>query len=93
MKSSRSSTIVCKNCGKKSDFTKSQIQYFNTINKLNLSNPTIIGFGISDKKSFQNACKYSNGAIIGTKFIQSIPKSIPNNNLRKNIEKYIFSIR
>ena len=79
--------------GKKSDFTKSQIQYFNTINKLNLSNPTIIGFGISDKKSFQNACKYSNGAIIGTKFIQSIPKSIPNNNLRKNIEKYIFSIR
>ena len=75
--------------GKKSDFIKSQIQYFNNINKLNLSNPTIIGFGISDKKSFQNACKYSNGAIIGTKFIQSIS----NNNLKKNIEKYIFSIR
>ena len=36
----------------------------------NLKNPKIIGFGISDKKSFNEACKYSNGAIIGTNFIK-----------------------
>lgn len=75
--------------GKRSDFTKSQIQYFNKVNKLNLSNPTIIGFGISDKKSFKVACKYSNGAIIGSKFIQSLLA----NNLKKSIKNFINSIR
>jgi tryptophan synthase alpha chain len=75
--------------GKRRDFTKSQIQYFNKVNKLNLSNPTIIGFGISDKKSFEVACKYSNGAIIGSKFIQSLLAS----NLKKSIKNFINSIR
>ena len=75
--------------GKRSDFTKSQTQYFNKINELNLNNPTIIGFGISDKKSFNNACQYSNGAIIGTKFIQSISQG----NINESVKIYISSIR
>jgi len=75
--------------GKKSNFNDNQIKYFERINKLNLTNPIIIGFGILDKKSFQNACKYSNGAIIGTKFIQSISKS----KLEESVKNYIFSIR
>jgi tryptophan synthase alpha chain len=75
--------------GKKSNFNDDQIKYFERINKLNLTNPIIIGFGILDKKSFQNACKYSNGAIIGTKFIQSISKS----KLEESVKNYIFSIR
>ena len=75
--------------GKRSDFTKSQTQYFNKINELNLNNPTIIGFGISDKKSFNNACQYSNGAIIGTKFIQSISQG----NINELVKIYISSIR
>ena len=75
--------------GKKSNFNDNQIKYFERINKLNLTNPIIIGFGILDKKSFQNACKYSNGAIIATKFIQSISKS----KLEESVKNYIFSIR
>ena len=75
--------------GKRSDFTKSQTQYFNKINELNLNNPIIIGFGISDKKSFNNACQYSNGAIIGTKFIQSISQG----NINESVKIYISSIR
>ncbi len=75
--------------GKKSIFSDNQVEYFNRINELKLINPTIIGFGISDKKSFQVACNYSNGAIIGTKFIQSISKS----KLRESVKNYISSIR
>ena len=56
--------------GKKSTFDNKQIDYFKKIRSLSLKNPTVIGFGISDKESFMQACKYSNGAIIGSKFIQ-----------------------
>ena len=38
--------------GKKSSFSKGQIQYFNRINNLDLKNPKLIGFGISDKMTF-----------------------------------------
>ena len=31
-----------------------------------------MGFGIRDKASFDMACEYANGAIIGTAYIQAI---------------------
>ena len=34
--------------------------------------PTLIGFGIHDDKSFQQACEYANGAIIGSEFIRHL---------------------
>ena len=75
--------------GKKSSFDDKQIQYFKDVKGLSLKNPTIIGFGISDKESFEQACKYSHGAIIGTKFI----KEISNGNLRESIKDFIANIR
>ena len=53
-------------------FDKYQIEYFKRIKKLNLSNPLLIGFGISNKKTFQAACQNSNGAIIGSAYIKYI---------------------
>ena len=58
--------------GAKDSFDKYQIEYFKRIKKLNLSNPLLIGFGISNKKTFQSACQNSNGAIIGSAFIKYI---------------------
>ena len=75
--------------GKKSTFNNKQIDYFKKIRSLSLKNPTVIGFGISDKESFMQACKYSNGAIIGSKFIQSLSKS----NIKKSIRSFVYSIR
>ena len=75
--------------GKKSEFSKNQIEYFKKINKLNLSNPTIIGFGISDKKTFNSACKYSNGAIIGSSFINSISSV----KLNESIIQFVSNIK
>ena len=75
--------------GKKSSFDNKQIDYFQKIRSLSLKNPTVIGFGISDKESFMQACKYSNGAIIGSKFIQSLSKS----NIKKSIRSFVYSVR
>ena len=75
--------------GKKSTFDNKQIDYFKKIRSLSLKNPTVIGFGISDKESFMQACKYSNGAIIGSKFIQSLSKS----NIKKSIRSFVYSVR
>lgn len=48
-----------------------QISYFERIQKMDLKNPRLIGFGISDNATFANACKYANGAIIGSAFVKS----------------------
>ena len=58
--------------GAKDSFDKYQIEYFKRIKKMNLSNPLLIGFGISNKKTFRSACQNSNGAIIGSAYIKYI---------------------
>jgi len=56
--------------GKKvEDFQQS---YFERIQNMNLKNPRLIGFGISDYLTFKNACKYANGAIVGSAFVQAL---------------------
>ncbi len=47
------------------------LQYFERVKNLNLKNPRLIGFNISDRETFENACRYANGAIIGSAFIRS----------------------
>jgi tryptophan synthase alpha chain len=44
--------------------------YFGRIKAMELKNPLIIGFGISDKPSFAKAAKYANGAIVGSAFVK-----------------------
>ncbi len=46
--------------------------YFAKLQNLNLKNPVLVGFGIKDKASFGEACKYANGAIIGSAYIQAL---------------------
>ncbi len=52
-----------------------QTAYFQRIKSMNLRNPTLIGFGISDRDSFNKACQYANGAIIGSAFIKQLAQS------------------
>ena len=56
--------------GSSSGFGEVQHQYFKRINDMNLKNPQIVGFGISDKTSFDQATKYAKGAIIGSAFVK-----------------------
>ena len=58
--------------GAKKGISEAQINYFERTNALKLKNPRLIGFGISDQDTFNTACVYSNGAIIGSAFIKAI---------------------
>lgn len=47
-------------------------QYLLRLKELQLKNPVLVGFGIKDKQSFDAACAYANGAIIGTAFVRAM---------------------
>ena len=55
--------------GSKGEISQGQIDYFNRIKSMDLKSRLIIGFGISSKSTFDTACEYMNGAIIGSAFI------------------------
>jgi tryptophan synthase alpha chain len=46
--------------------------YLRRLKAMQLKNPLLVGFGIRDKETFQSACKYANGAIIGSAYINAI---------------------
>jgi len=52
-----------------------KVEYFNRINGMNLKNPRLIGFGISNKSTREMVCKYSSGAIIGSAFIKALQET------------------
>jgi tryptophan synthase alpha chain len=55
--------------GAQKEFDEKKQQYFNYVNGLNLRNPRMIGFGISNKQTLESAQKNAAGAIIGSKFV------------------------
>lgn len=57
--------------GKDKDFNAVEA-YLQKLQSKKLKNPVLVGFGIKDKETFQSACKYANGAIIGTAFIKAL---------------------
>ena len=52
-----------------------KVEYFNRINAMNLKNPRLIGFGISNKSTRDMVCRYSSGAIIGSAFIKALQET------------------
>lgn len=65
--------------GAKTSVSEFQRQYFQRIHSMNLRNPRLIGFGISNAETFDHACQYAHGAIIGSAFVQALdgPGSLP----------------
>ena len=76
--------------GAKKDITPEQISYFERINGMNLRNPRLIGFGISNRETFQLASKYAQGAIIGSAFINLLTNS---QDLEGDIIQFVKSIK
>ena len=58
--------------GAKTGFGDEQTNYFERIANMNLKNPQIVGFGISNKETFSQATKYAKGAIIGSAFVKHV---------------------
>ena len=59
--------------------------YFSRIADLKLKNPTMIGFGISSRETFDKACAYANGAIIGSAFV----KSLDANDVKGSVKRFM----
>jgi tryptophan synthase alpha chain len=57
--------------GKQKDLA-TQSDYFSRLRRMRLKNPVLVGFGIRDKQSFDTACRYTQGAIIGTAYIKAL---------------------
>ncbi len=60
--------------GTQSGFGDQQTAYFKRIANMNLKNPQIIGFGISNHETFTQATQYAKGAIIGSAFVKHVTK-------------------
>jgi len=59
--------------GKDKDFSK-VAQYLQRLSTMGLKNPILVGFGIKDKESFDAVNIYTNGAIIGSAYINALSK-------------------
>jgi tryptophan synthase alpha chain len=62
---STASTTGAKDC-----FEQKTIDYFRRIDAMNLKNPRLIGFGISNKSTLDAAFANAEGAIVGSEFIR-----------------------
>lgn len=80
--SSSSTTGKDKNLG-------DQDAYFRRLQSLSLSNPVLVGFGIKDKQTFEKACSYANGAIIGTAYIKALENT---DDVSKSTEQFLSAI-
>jgi len=58
--------------GNQNSFGEEQLNYFERIAQMKLKNAQIVGFGINNSETFQQATKHQKGAIIGSAFIKHL---------------------
>ena len=75
--------------GKTLDVGEDTNAYFKRIHDLELKNPLIVGFGISNKEAFQKASQYTAAAIIGSAFV----KRLGEQDYMDQIPDFIKSIK
>lgn len=74
--------------GNSAEFGVNENNYFKRIADMKLHNPQIVGFGIHNKATFEQATQFAKGAIIGSAFINDLTeKGI------MNINSFIDSIK
>ena len=61
--------------GAQKSFDEAKQEYFRRIHAMNLRNPRMIGFGISNKQTLESSQQNAAGAIIGSKFVTLLNES------------------
>ena len=61
--------------GAQKNFDEAKREYFRRIDAMQLRNPRMIGFGISNRQTFESARQNAAGAIIGSKFVTLLSES------------------
>lgn len=77
--------------GAQKDFNTQKQEYFQRIADMNLRNPRMIGFGISNKQTFEAASAHAAGAIIGSKFVTLLDEE--KGNAEKAIDKLLEALK
>jgi tryptophan synthase alpha chain len=75
--------------GARTEFSNEQTAYFKKLQSLKLTHPFLIGFGISNHKTYAQACEYAAGAIVGSSFITCLKES---KNLKEDIKQFVQSL-
>ena len=65
--------------------------YLQKLQAMNLKNPVLVGFGIKDKETFEAVCTYSNGAIIGSAYINALSKGTDVNETTEQFLKAVLN--
>lgn len=81
---------TAKTTGGVNSFNQSDMDYFRKLDNLNLNSPLLVGFGISDRTTYNQTCEYSDGAIIGSAFIRALEAP---GLLTENINRFMKTIR
>jgi len=55
--------------GAQKDFEAAKQEYFRRIVSMRLRIPRMVGFGISNRQTFDAACEHASGGIIGSRFV------------------------
>ncbi|WP_370513158.1 tryptophan synthase subunit alpha [Fulvivirga sp. M361] len=76
--------------GAQSSFGDEQKSYFEKVNGMELKNPALVGFGISNRTTFEQATAYSAGAIVGSAFIKLLSKS---DDLENDINTFVKELK
>lgn len=56
--------------GAQQSYDEQTLAYFKRIHDMQLRNPTLIGFGVSNRATLQAAQRYAAGAIVGSKYVK-----------------------
>jgi len=75
--------------GKDLEVSEERLNYFKRIKALDLKNPVVIGFGISNHYTFKQAAGIANAAIIGSAFV----KQLETENYLERIPEFITGIK
>lgn len=76
--------------GGTNSFDRTHLDYFRKVNDLKLKTPGLIGFGISDKTTYDQACEFSSGVIIGSAFIRVLDEK---DSLPEKIHRFVNELR
>lgn len=76
--------------GAQKSFDEAKQEYFHRINAMNLDNPRMIGFGISNKQTLESSQQNAAGAIIGSKFVAFLNESA---NADEALDKLFDALR
>ena len=77
--------------GAQKDFNAQKQAYFQRIADMNLRNPRMIGFGISNKQTFDTASAHAAGAIIGSKFVTLLDEE--DGNAEKAADRLLEALK